>query len=257
MAARPATRVVRERPAETAQPRPAVRDLSRGPASFRIDWDVRPAFDFVFSLSGDAGATEDLPAADREWLAASKSAMPADVATKFQRPVRVRDLHPRRRHRGRQARRSGRRRTSSTAVDGHVVQGRDPRDARGTHDEPELSDLVDRALEGDDAALPAIAELMDDYKREARLEVLREPERATSDLLDVLNSGRRVHADRDRGSRTILERDYDAPGGRPRRRSRRSTSSSGRPAASAGCPSPGVRRVILAPVATSRGRTTS
>ena len=85
MAARPATRVVRERPAETAQPRPAVRDLSRGPASFRIDWDVRPAFDFVFSLWDDAGETEDLPAADREWLAASKGAMPADVATKFQR----------------------------------------------------------------------------------------------------------------------------------------------------------------------------
>src|SRR6188508_770028 len=80
MAARPATRVVRERPAETARPRPVVRDLSRGPASFRIDWDVRPAFDFVFSLWDDAG---DLPAADRAWLAEHKGAMPADVAAKF------------------------------------------------------------------------------------------------------------------------------------------------------------------------------
>jgi hypothetical protein len=85
MAARPATRVVRERPAESAQPRPAVRDLSRGPASFRIDWDVRPAFDFVFSLWDDAGETEDLPAADREWLATTKGSMPADVAAKFKR----------------------------------------------------------------------------------------------------------------------------------------------------------------------------
>ena len=83
MAARPATRVVRERPAETARPRPVVRDLSRGPASFRIDWDVRPAFDFVFSLWDDAGETDDLPAADRAWLAEHKGAMPADVAAKF------------------------------------------------------------------------------------------------------------------------------------------------------------------------------
>jgi hypothetical protein len=26
------------------------------------------AYDFVFSLSGDAGSTDDLPAPDREWL---------------------------------------------------------------------------------------------------------------------------------------------------------------------------------------------
>src|SRR4029078_12160808 len=85
MAARPATRVVRERPAETAQLRPAVRDLSRGPASFRIDWDVRPAFDFVFSLWDDAGETDDLPAADRAWVGANKGAKPAGGAPKFKR----------------------------------------------------------------------------------------------------------------------------------------------------------------------------
>src|SRR5262245_21201796 len=84
MAARPATKTVRERPTE-AQPDAAARDLSRGPASFRIAWDVRPAFDFVFSLWDDAGETDDLPAADRQWLADSKAAMPPDVATLFKR----------------------------------------------------------------------------------------------------------------------------------------------------------------------------
>ena len=67
MAARPAVRRPAGRPAD-APTRPVVRDLTRGGVSYRIDWDVRTAFDFVFSLSGDAGSTEDLPAADRQWL---------------------------------------------------------------------------------------------------------------------------------------------------------------------------------------------
>ena len=38
-----------------------------------IEWDVRTAYDFVFSLSDDAGSTDDLPAADRAWLAEAKA----------------------------------------------------------------------------------------------------------------------------------------------------------------------------------------
>lgn len=33
-----------------------------------VDFDVRTLYDFVFSLSEDAGSTDDLPAADRAWL---------------------------------------------------------------------------------------------------------------------------------------------------------------------------------------------
>ena len=62
MAARPASGDPRDDP-RTCRTRPVVRDLTRGGVSYRIDWDVRTAFDFVFSLSGDAGSTEDLPAA--------------------------------------------------------------------------------------------------------------------------------------------------------------------------------------------------
>ena len=56
MAARPASRAA-PRSADVPARAP-VRDLTRGATSFRIDWDVRPAYDFVFSLSEDAGATE-------------------------------------------------------------------------------------------------------------------------------------------------------------------------------------------------------
>src|SRR5262249_1649633 len=78
MAARPATRRPMGRTADIA-PRAIVRDLTRGEASYRIDWDVRTAFDFIFSLSGDAGSTDDLPAADRTWLAESRQALPEDI----------------------------------------------------------------------------------------------------------------------------------------------------------------------------------
>ena len=87
MAARPATRTTRPTRERTddAPARSPVRDLTRGATTFRIDWDVRPAFDFVFSLSDDAASTDDLPAADREWLAKAKAAMPAPVRDATQR----------------------------------------------------------------------------------------------------------------------------------------------------------------------------
>jgi DNA-binding transcriptional ArsR family regulator len=34
----------------------------------RVEFDVRTSYDFVFSLSDDAGATDDLPQSDRRWL---------------------------------------------------------------------------------------------------------------------------------------------------------------------------------------------
>src|SRR5215213_7144158 len=78
MAARPATRRSAPRTAD-APHRAFVRDLMRGGASYRIDWDVRPAYDFVFSLSGDAGATDDLPGPDRQWLATNRASLEPEV----------------------------------------------------------------------------------------------------------------------------------------------------------------------------------
>src|SRR6185369_11384325 len=83
MAARPAVRRTPSRSVD-GPPRAIVRDLTRGGASFRIDWDVRTAFDFVFSLSGDSGSTEDLPAADRQWRLDSLKSLHADVQSGVQ-----------------------------------------------------------------------------------------------------------------------------------------------------------------------------
>jgi len=249
MAARPATRTIRERPPETAQPRPAVRDLSRG-ASFRIDWDVRPAFDFVFSLWDDAGETDDLPAADRAWLAESKAAMPAEVAAKFQRlfdsgicmhvaTIAVDKPNIR----------------SAIDLTGAVADTSYRDVIRGTfgghHDEPGMDELVDRVLDGDDAALPEIAELMEDYKREERLEVLREPEQAVSDLNDVLDYWSGVFTPIESRVGDIIERDYEL-----RAADRETLSPVDLIERTTGgirwLPEAGVRRVILAPSYFSR-----
>jgi DNA-binding transcriptional ArsR family regulator len=70
MAARPATRS-----ASTQEPiaAPRVRDYSGGSSGPLIEWDVRTAYDFVFSLSDDAGSNDDLPAADATWLREQKA----------------------------------------------------------------------------------------------------------------------------------------------------------------------------------------
>ena len=69
MAARPATR---RAPTDDRSASPRVRHFNRssGPT---IEWDVRTAYDFVFSLSDDAGSTDDLPAPDRAWLTEAKA----------------------------------------------------------------------------------------------------------------------------------------------------------------------------------------
>ena len=69
MAARPATR----REPATSAPSPRVRDLRPPSGGPIVEWDVRSAYDFVFSLSDDAGSTDDLPITDRTWLAEGKA----------------------------------------------------------------------------------------------------------------------------------------------------------------------------------------
>lgn len=69
MAARPATR---RAPTDDRAASPRVRDLRPQGSGPTIEWDVRTAYDFVFSLSKDAGSTDDLPGADRTWLAGAQ-----------------------------------------------------------------------------------------------------------------------------------------------------------------------------------------
>src|SRR4029077_11693416 len=80
MAARPATRssTATNTQREPGATRPTVRDFAGG-SVFAVEWDVRPVFDFMFSLSSDAGTTDDLPADDRRWLTDTKAGLPAGI----------------------------------------------------------------------------------------------------------------------------------------------------------------------------------
>jgi DNA-binding transcriptional ArsR family regulator len=249
MAARPATRQ-RERQATESIGRAPVRDLTRGAASFRIDWDVRPAYDFVFSLSGDAGATDDIPAADRAWLTDSKAALTDDIKDSVARlfeselcvhvAVIVVDRPAIR--------------TADDVV--AAIAASEPRDVvRALFDESprdaEVGALVDRALSGDASALPALEEVLPDYKREARLEILRDPDRTVAELRTVLEAWAEKFTPIESRVTAILERDYDA------RASDRATlgpvdlierTTNG----IRWLPEAGVRRVILAPSYFSR-----
>lgn len=63
---------------------PQVRDFASPSGGFAIEWDVRSLYDFLFSLTGDAGATDDLPEVDRTWLRDAKAALPPAIVTDVQ-----------------------------------------------------------------------------------------------------------------------------------------------------------------------------
>lgn len=210
MAARPATRPSRpsrER-ADEGPARAPVRDLTRGATSFRIDWDVRSAYDFVFSLSDDAGETDDLPAEDRAWLAKAKESLPTAVrgATRLlseelciNAAVLVVDRPNVR--------------TSADFVEAladatpaEVVRGMFEYSPR----EPELAALIDRALGGDEAAINEVAETLHDHKKESRVAILREPDKTVASIVEVLAAWAEQFRVIEPRVTDILERDYES-----------------------------------------------
>jgi DNA-binding transcriptional ArsR family regulator len=66
-------------PTATPPTGPQVRDLASPSAGFTVEWDVRSLYDFLFSLTGDAGATDDLPEADRTWLREARAGLAPEL----------------------------------------------------------------------------------------------------------------------------------------------------------------------------------
>ena len=195
------------RPMDRPQ-RAIVRDLTRGGASYRIDWDVRPAYDFIFSLSGDAGSTDDLPAADRAWLVDSRKALPAGaqaaIASLFESELAI--------HAGVLLVDQPDARTSADVV--ALVESTAPRDLVGAlfaedgHD-AELAGLIHRAIDGDATVLDSLAEKLPDWNRQGRIELLRDPQAAKDRILEVLRAWQAPFATIEARVAAILERDYD------------------------------------------------
>lgn len=237
------------RPIDAPQ-RAIVRDLTRGGASYRIDWDVRTAYDFIFSLSGDAGATDDLPAADRVWLKDARAALDPEIQ------AGIRDLFESELaiHAGVLLVDEPDVRTSADFLG--LVEATAPADLVGalladeSHDR-ELEDLLDRAIAGDVGAISDLSEKLPEWHRKGRLELLKDPAVAKDRILAVLRAWQAPFSTIESRVGSILERDYD-----DRAADRERLSPADLIETTTGgvryLPEPGISRVILGPSYFSR-----
>jgi DNA-binding transcriptional ArsR family regulator len=251
MAARPTTRNRTTTPAadgSRAAARTPVRDFS-GTSAYRIEWDVRPVYDFLFSLTGDAGATDDIPAADRRWLADARASLPKEIRAEI-KVLEESELaihvaaylidHPELR-------------TAAAFVDAladlptatfmSALLSDFARDA-------EQKDLVARAIAGDAEAMTALERSMPHHKKGLR-SVLSDPAATHRRVVSVLRAWAPVYATIEPRIAAIGERDHQL-----RAADRASLTDADLIEATTGgvrwLPEAGVRRVILAPSYFSR-----
>jgi DNA-binding transcriptional ArsR family regulator len=248
-ASRPSTRSTANAAVRETAPRPPVRDFTAGATSFTIEWDVRTVYDFLFSLSEEAGATEDLPAEDRRWLKESRAALDAagsPLAGILQHDVAVHVaafavsrpwLH-----------------TVESFLDGLESEGPAPLlhavFGEMVDAEPGVRALFDRAVRGDASAIgelePHVAS-----KHNDRLALLRDPAETHRQVVAILRTWATRFAEIDERVGGILVRDYEARAG-----DRVTQSPADLVETTTGgirlLPEPGVRRVILAPSYFSR-----
>jgi DNA-binding transcriptional ArsR family regulator len=205
MAARPATRKTTPTP-RVAPSRAAIRDFSGG-GGYTVEWDVRPVYDFVFSLSDDAGSTDDLPAADRQWLADARSSLPQDLRASarqlFGEEVAIQiatfaverpDL-----------------RTARQFVD--AIEAAGPTEVLGAvfcelAREPGLQELIDAVLAGHRGRLGELEALLPEWHREERLRMLGEADATYDEVVGVLRAWLEAFEPIEERVAAMGERDY-------------------------------------------------
>jgi DNA-binding transcriptional ArsR family regulator len=209
MAARPTTNsrtttAVPARPAGSAAPQ--VRDFASPSSGFAIEWDVRPVYDFLFSLGGEGLKAADLSEADRAWLEEARGRLPDAVRPDYEAmfgaemgiyvaavAVERRDLQ---------------------TVDAFVAEmQRIPTDELlqavlcDLQRDPELGDLVTRSIGGDAAALEALREALPDHKNAIQM-LLSEPAETHQRIVRVLEAWAGIFAEIEPHVRAIIERDH-------------------------------------------------
>jgi DNA-binding transcriptional ArsR family regulator len=247
VATRPAVRT-RTKP-DRAGARPSIRGFT-GTDSQTIEFDVRTAYDFIFSLSHEAGATEDLPAADRAWLADARATLSADVrdaaARLFQTEWCI--------HFGELVVEHPEARTSRQLLE--LIRVSEPasvlRFAFGELlREQNQEDLLDRVLGGDVAARRAFEELLPKPYRDEGMAMVHDPAEAHRQMVSVLEAWAGPFGTIEDRVHGILERDVEL-----RAADRASLSGADLVEETTGgirwLPDPRTRRVILAPSYFSR-----
>jgi DNA-binding transcriptional ArsR family regulator len=242
---RPTTRAK----APAAGARPPVRDFTAGASSFTIEWDVRSVYDFLFSLSEDAGTTEDLPADDRQWLKEQRGALDAaggSLATILKHDVAV--------HVAAFAVVRPWLRTVASFLDSLEAEGPAPLlDAlfgEMNDADPGVRSLFERAVRGDATAVGELEPHLD-AKNRARLALLGDPVDTHRQVVAMLRAWAVPFGEIDDRVSGILARDYDGRAG-----DRGSQSPADLVESTTGgirlLPEPGIRRVVLAPSYFSR-----
>ena len=232
-------------------PRSPVRDFTGTAAGHVIEWDVRPVYDFLFSLSSEAGATDDLPAADRRWLTEARAALPEEQRPAFNRigdsdiaihlgtfVVENRDLA-----------------TADALVAALEAAGPAPLlrsvFCEAVAADPAAGPLLERALAGDISAVRELEIALPDWKKKERLSLLEDPVATHDEIVGLV----RVWAEHFRPIedrvRQILVRDYELRAG-----DRATLTGPDLIERTTGgvrwLPEAGVRRVVLAPSYFSR-----
>ena len=167
---------------------------------------MRSIYDFLFSLTDDAGSTDDIPAADREWLTASRAAMTGeakvDLESLFASQTAIfvaafavgrPDLH-----------------TVDEFID--ALEGTPTGEFLTTVlgdlvRDPEIGGLVERASTGDRAALEALREAMPEHHAGFGA-LIDDPEGAQLRIVRVLRSWATVFAAIEPRITAIIERDH-------------------------------------------------
>ncbi|MBI2776307.1 MAG: winged helix-turn-helix transcriptional regulator [Chloroflexi bacterium] len=249
--ARPSNRRSAATPSGDAPARPAVRDFTGGSGGHTIEWDVRPVYDFLFSLSGEAGASDDLPADDRRWLTESRAALPEAARALFQRMLET-DL--------------------AVHLASYVVERRDITTAddlvaafeaagpapllRSMFSEaltaqPAAEPLLERVLGGDREALRELEVALPEWKKKERLGLLEDPAATHAEILALTQAWADAYRPIEGRIRDILVRDYDLRA--PDRATLAGPDLIERTTGGVRwLPEPGVRRVVLAPSYFSR-----
>jgi len=187
----------------------AVRDFRGTAASYKIEWDVRTVYDFVISLSGEAGSTDDLPPADRRWLTEARAALSgpvrADREALFGSELCINIAEHL----------VDRPDIASPAAFAKAVGELDRRTAAeyflaDMFHEPKKADLVSRALDGDRTALAGLVDDLPEQKRAGRMDVLSDPDGTVRRLAAVLDAWQKAFAEIEPRIRAMITRDVEA-----------------------------------------------
>ena len=250
MAARPATRRPLTPPAPPPPLRPAIRDFSGGGTGFGIEWDIRPVYDFVFSLTADDAWDHDIADEDRELVRTGRERVRAAVDAEAMSIVEDEcGIHV-----ASFAVERPEIRTAAAFVD--AIEAASLPELYGSivsdvTRHPSSRVLVDRAIAGDGAALDELkASAAFDWKV-GPLRLLEEPEASRRRIVELLRVWLELFGPIESRIHAILDRDYGLRAGDratlgPVDLIERTTGGV------RWLPEAGVRRVILAPSYFSR-----